>query len=102
MEPLEAAGNVTLPGAPVAETKENAMKATRLLLVIVILQALTLVTLWKGEGLSTQAQAALPEPGADRKEMVNELKSANEKLAAMVKVLESGKLQVQVAPADGK
>jgi hypothetical protein len=75
------------------------MKATRLLLVIAILQALTLVTLWKGDsGLTASAHAAVPEPGADRKEMVSELKSMNDKLASVLKLMESGKLQVVVAP----
>jgi len=79
------------------------MKATRLLLVIAILQGLTLVTLWKGDGgISTPAHAAVPEPGADRKEMVNELKSMNDKLGSLLKLMESGKLQVQVAPTDDK
>jgi hypothetical protein len=79
------------------------MKATRLLLAIAILQALTLVTLWKGDtGFTSAAHAALPEPGADRKEMVNELKAMNDKLASIQKLMESGKLQVVVAPPDDK
>ena len=51
------------------------MKVTRLLLVIAILQGLTLVTLWKGDGgiASPAHAAALPEPGADRKEMVSKI-----------------------------
>ena len=78
------------------------MKATRILIVIAILQALMLVTLWKGDGIATTARANVPEPGADRKEMIAELKAMNEKLASVQKLMESGNLQVQVVAADDK
>ena len=78
------------------------MKATRLLIVIVILQALTLVSLWKGDALATPARAAVPEPGADRREMVNELKSMNDKLGSLLELMKSGKLEVQVVNPDEK
>lgn len=78
------------------------MTSTRILLVIAILQGLTLVTLWKGDAVATPARAALPDPGADRKDMIAELKSIDDKLGAIDKVLESGKLQVEVVAADNK
>ena len=79
------------------------MKTTRLLAVIAVLQALTLVTLWKGDALSTPAQAAVPESGvSELKNQVSELKSMNEKLGSMLKLMESGKLQVEVIPSDDK
>jgi hypothetical protein len=78
------------------------MKTTRILLVIAILQALTLVTLWKGDAFATTARAALPEPGSDRKEMIAELKNISEKLGSLEKFVESGKLQVEVVNADDK
>ena len=78
------------------------MNTTRILLVIAIFQGLTLVTLWKGDAMSTPARAALPDPGADRKDMIAELKSMNDKLASIEKVLESGKLQVEVVSPDKK
>ena len=78
------------------------MTSTRLLLAIAILQGLTLVTLWKGDAVSTPARAALPDPGADRKDMIAEFKAMNEKLGGIQKVLESGKLQVEVVSPDKK
>ena len=78
------------------------MKTTRLLIVIVILQALTLVSLWKGDAIATTARAAVPEPGADRREMVNELKSLNEKMGSMLELMKSGKMEVQVVNPDEK
>ncbi len=77
------------------------MKTTRILLVIAVLQALTLMTLWKGDVLSSPAKAAVPDSGVgDIKNVVAELKSTNEKLDAILKYMESGKLQVQVAAPD--
>ena len=78
------------------------MNATRILLVIAILQALTLVTLWKGDAVSSTAHAGLAEPGTDRKEMIAEMKTTNERLAGIQKVLESGKMQVEVVAPDEK
>ena len=48
------------------------------------------------------AHAGVPDPGADRKETIAELKALNEKLGGMLKLMESGKLQVEVVAADNK
>ena len=79
------------------------MKATKILCVIAVLQALMLVSIWKGDGFTSRANAgSVPEPGADRKEMISELKSVNEKLAGIAKILDSGKLQVEVISDEKK
>lgn len=78
------------------------MTTTRILLAIAIFQALTLVTLWKGEGIASPVRAALPDPGADRKELIAEMKGVNERLGSIQKILESGKLQVEVVAPDNK
>ena len=77
------------------------MKTTRILTVIAILQGMMLLTMWKGD-VATPAQANVPDPGADRKETIAELKQVNETLSAMKKVMESGNLVVQVANPDDK
>ena len=80
------------------------MKTTRILLVIAVLQALTLLTLWKGDVISSPVKAAVPDSGVgDIKLVVSEVKNTNEKLDAILKYMESGKLQVQVsAPEKNK
>ena len=79
------------------------MKATKILCVIAVLQALMLVSIWKGDVFTSRASAgSVPEPGADRKEMIAELKMANEKLAGIEKILDSGKLQVEVIADEKK
>ena len=79
------------------------MKATKILCVIAVLQALMLVSIWKGDAFTSTAKAgSVPEPGADRKEMISELKSVNEKLAGIEKILDSGKMQVEVVSTEKK
>jgi hypothetical protein len=88
------------------------MNTVRILTVIAVLQGLTLVSTWRGGvdgATAAHAGSTLPEPGADRRETIAELKSLNEKvsttndrLADMVKLMESGKLQVITTPADNK
>jgi len=85
------------------------MKNTiRLLTVIAVLQGLTLVSQWRG-GSPAYGASTLPDPGADRRETIAELKSLNEKVATtndrlgeLLKYLDSGKLQVVTTPADDK
>lgn len=86
------------------------MKTTKILTVIAVLQALTLVSVWRGgvDG-ATPAHAgssSLPDPGADRREMLSELHSLNDKTAAtndhlveLIKLMQSGKVQVITTPA---
>ena len=78
------------------------MKTTRLLTVIAILQGLTLVGQWRNADGASQAYGALPDPGADRKETIAELKNLNAKMDSLLKLMESGKLQVEVVQADDK
>ena len=80
------------------------MKATRLLTVIAILQALTLVSQWRNADGASQALAgsSLPDPGADRRETISELKNLNGKMDELTKFLQSGKLQVEVVNPDDK
>ena len=89
------------------------MKTTRILTVIAVLQALTLVSVWRGGGVDGASQAhagsggsTLPDPGADRREMVSELRGLNDKVAGtndrlveLIKLMESGKVQVVTTPA---
>jgi hypothetical protein len=88
------------------------MKTTKLLTVMVILQGLTLAALWhSGAESKAFGDTTLPEPGADRREMLSQLKDLNDKVGAtndkldgILTFLQSGKLQVvnTPAPADSK
>jgi hypothetical protein len=79
------------------ENKEKTMKTTKLLTVVVILQSLILLGQWLGApSLLSPAQAQVPDSGAQRVQIIEELKSLNNKTEKLISLLESGKLQVRV------
>jgi hypothetical protein len=81
------------------------MNSNRLLAIVIVLQAVTLVGQWvTGPSFYVSpAHAQVPDAGAQRVQMIDQLKSINEKLDKLVSVLESGNLQVQaVMPDDNK
>ncbi len=77
------------------------MNTNRLLSVVIVLQILILSSLWLGHSLPA-AEAQIPDPGAQRKEQVDELKALNIRLEKLTEFLASGKLQVVVQKADQK
>jgi hypothetical protein len=80
------------------------MNATRLLVVVVALQTMILAGQWLGgPSYVSPAQAQIPDAGAQRQQMVDELKTTNAKLDKLISILESGKLQViAVTPEEKK
>ena len=80
------------------------MKSEKILGVIVALQALTLVGQWSmSSGGASQATAQVPDAGSQRNQIIDQLKSTNDKLDKLVTILEDGKLQVHVvSPDDSK
>jgi hypothetical protein len=74
------------------------MKTTKLLTVVVVLQGLILLGQWLGApSLLSPAQAQVPDSGAQRVQIIEELKALNGKTERLISLLESGKLQVRVA-----
>jgi len=80
------------------------MKTQRLLVFVLVLQVVMLAGQWLGSpGMIAPAQAQVANPGADRLEMIDQLKSVNAKLDKLIDILQSGKLQVTpVRTDDGK
>ena len=74
----------------------------RLLMAVVVMQGLTLMGLWTGQPRAADAQAAIPDPGAQRQEMVAEQKVTNAKLDTLIELLQSGDLKVKVETEDKK
>jgi len=70
----------------------------------VVLQGLILVGQWTGGVNYVQpAMAQISDPGAQRIEMIAQMKETNAKLDKLVEILESGNLQVKVSmPDDNK
>ena len=77
------------------------MKTSRLLVVVIALQGLLLVGQWLGTpGYLTSANAQVTDPGRDRLQMLDEMKSVNGKLDKLIAILDSGDLQVKVVQPD--
>jgi hypothetical protein len=70
------------------------------LAVIVVLQVVTLIGQWVITPGATPAQAQIPDAGAQRNEVINQLRSTNDKLDKLLMLLSGGNLQVRVVRAD--
>jgi hypothetical protein len=82
------------------------MTTNRILAAVLVLQVITLLNQWLGSPISP-AQAQIPDAGAQRNQIIDELntsndtlKSIDDKLDKLGTVLGSGKLQVEVAKPD--
>ncbi len=76
------------------------MKSSNLLVIILVLQVLILCGQWFGG--PPQAQAQIPDAGAQRNEIIENLKDMNGKLDKLIDVLQSGSVQVKIAAPDDK
>jgi hypothetical protein len=68
--------------------------------VIVVLQVMILLSQWLKPPGAGVAQAQIPDAGAQQLEIINQLKSSNDKLDKLISILDSGKLQVKVVKPD--
>jgi hypothetical protein len=84
--------------------KEIVMKSSRILAIIVVLQALILLGQWSGQPAlrSAQADTTLPNPGERQIAILDELKTLNGKVDRLIGILQGGDLQVKVAKDDQK
>jgi hypothetical protein len=84
----------------VSQSKEIAMKTSKLLAVVLVLQGLTLLGQWTGAGYVTSAQAQIPDPANRQMQMVEELRNLNSKMDQLLGILKDGEVQVKVAKSD--
>lgn len=80
----------------------NSKTIARLLGVVVALQAITILGLWVTPNWTSTAQAQIPDAGAQRNQMIDELRTMNGKMDKLMAILEGGKIQVRSEPADAK
>lgn len=80
------------------------MKSSKILAIIVVLQALILLGQWSGQPAlrSAQADTTLPNPGERQIAILDELKTLNGKVDRLIGILQGGDLQVKVAKDDQK
>jgi hypothetical protein len=70
--------------------------------LIVALQILILMGQWLGSGSPQPAMAQIADSGAQRAQMIEQLKDINGKLDQLVQVLSTGKVQVTLSDSDDK
>lgn len=76
------------------------MNTKKWLGIVVVLQAMILlVVIFGGPSIRT-AQAQIPDAGAQRDSMIEQMKATNEKLDKLLNLLSDGHLQVQVITPD--
>ncbi len=74
----------------------------RVLVAVVVLQGLILFSQWNGSSPVTPAYAQIPDAGAQRREVIEEMKSLNTKMDKLMELLESGRVQVKMAASEEK
>jgi hypothetical protein len=67
----------------------------RLIGIMIAMQILILATFWSNHPYGTPASAQIPDSGAQRNQVIEELKTLNGKIDKLVSLLESGKLKVK-------
>jgi hypothetical protein len=75
------------------------MKTSKLLIVVLVMQSLVLIGQWV-QRPGQLALAQVPDPGAQRLQIRDELQSLNAKMDRLISILEAGNLQVRVAKPD--
>jgi len=79
-------------------------RTQQLLVVMLVMQGLMLAGQWVGPGVSyvQPAMAQVSDPGAQRIQIIDQLKDVNRNLTKLIDLLNSGDLQVKVNKDDEK
>jgi hypothetical protein len=72
------------------------MNTNRLLAAVLVLQVVTLAGQWGGHAVRDARADLPPDPGAQRVAQTEELKSINRNLDRLVRLMESGRVEVRV------
>ncbi|HZQ36389.1 MAG TPA: hypothetical protein VFD32_10675 [Dehalococcoidia bacterium] len=75
------------------------MKTTKLLTAILVMQILLFCGQWFGN-TPARASQGIPDAGAQRADILDQLRSVNDKLDKLTSVMTDGSLQVHVVKSD--
>jgi soluble cytochrome b562 len=78
------------------------MKSQRWIVAVVVVQSILLLAAWSGKSVPATAEAQVPNPAEQRNRQLDELQKLNGQVDKLVKLLESGKLQVVAKSPDTK
>jgi len=89
-------------GAPISISMNISQSISkRWLAAVVVLQAATLLTLWGAAPSASRALAdGIPDSGAQREQIIEQLKGTNERLDKLLSILSGGDLHVRLTKAD--
>lgn len=71
------------------------MKSSRWVILMLAMQAMILLGQWVGQPSISTAQAQIPDAGAQRNEMIEQVKTTNDKLDQLITLLQSGDVKVK-------
>jgi hypothetical protein len=71
------------------------MNFPRWIVLMLVLQAVILLGQWVGQPALPRAQAQIPDTGAQRQEMIDQLRMTNSKLDQIISLLQSGNMHVK-------
>ncbi|HWB53096.1 MAG TPA: hypothetical protein VG722_02855 [Tepidisphaeraceae bacterium] len=71
------------------------MNIPRWIVLMLALQTLILLGQWVGQPALSTAQAQIPDTGAQRQEIIDQLKITNSKLDDLITLLQSGNIRVK-------
>jgi hypothetical protein len=77
------------------------MRHTKILTAVVIVQSVLLGIAWLGP-IAQPALGQIPDSGAQRSQMLQEMQATNAKLDKIIESLDGGNLQVRIAKSDDK
>ena len=76
------------------------MKTEKMLVIVIALQALTLMGQWTGHPSATPAHAEIFNPSERQLAILEEAKNTNGKLDKLITYLQSGEMTVKIAKED--
>jgi len=77
------------------------MKINKAMSIVMVVQAMVIIGLWYGPS-AQPARAEIPDTGAQQAQVIQLLTDNNAKLDKIIELMQSGKLQFQVAKPDDK
>jgi hypothetical protein len=75
------------------------MNSSRWIMLILVLQAMILLGQWVGQPTLPRAEAQIPDAGAQRNQIIDGIKTTNDKLDHLITLFESGEVHVKTVPA---
>jgi hypothetical protein len=71
------------------------MNFPRWIVLMLVLQAVILFGQWVGQPTLSTARAQIPDTGAQRQEIIDQIKITNSKLDELISLLQSGNVRVK-------